>query len=53
MKKRVEKPKSKPVATKNGADKNETARKAPARTASPHDPLHSLLRGTHASKICR
>jgi hypothetical protein len=53
MKKRVEKSKSKPVATKSAADKTEPARRALPKAASPHDPLHSLLRGTHASKICR
>ena len=50
MKKRVEKPKAKPVAAKNGA----AHKAAPIRAAapSPHDQLHHLLRGTHAQKLC-
>jgi hypothetical protein len=53
MKKRVEKPKSKPVAAKLGAVKSgETQKASPRTAASPHDPLHSLLRGTHAHKLC-
>jgi len=48
MKKPIAKPKAKPAKT--AAAKPTTAKKPPA---SPHDHLHSLLRGTHASKICR
>jgi hypothetical protein len=53
MKKRVEKPKAKPA--KPEAAKSAPAPKALAKTAasSPHDPLHNLLRGTYASKVCR
>lgn len=52
MKKRVEKQtKPKPVAEKNGATRKELPRSAAA-APSPHDQLHSLLRGTHAQKIC-
>jgi hypothetical protein len=51
MKKRVEKPKAKPVAAKNGVTRKELPRSASA-ALSPHDQLHSLLRGTHAHKVC-
>jgi hypothetical protein len=51
MKKRIEKPKAKPV--KPEPAKREPAPKAPAKAASPQDPLHDLLRGAHAHKICR
>jgi hypothetical protein len=50
MKKRIEKPKAKPVAEKNGAVRKELP--ARAAVAHPHDQLHSLLRGTHAHKVC-
>jgi hypothetical protein len=52
MKKRVEKPKTKPA--KPVSAKSDPAPKAFAKAASsPHDPLHNLLRGTYASKVCR
>jgi hypothetical protein len=50
MKKRIQK--SKP---KSAAAKAKAARKSPVRAAaavSPHDPLHSLLRGAHAHRVC-
>jgi hypothetical protein len=50
MKKRAEKTKAKPA-------KPEPAKSAPVRKPSAafltDDPLHNLLRGAHASKICR
>jgi len=47
MKKRVEKMRVKPAA------KVEAAHKGKVRVVSdPHDHLHSLLRGTHAHKLC-
>jgi hypothetical protein len=53
MKKRVEKPKAKPAKPQSA--KSEPAPKALAKAAasSPNDPLHDLLRGTYASKVCR
>jgi hypothetical protein len=48
MKKRVEKPKAKPVAVKSGAAPSPIR----AVALSPHDQLHHLLRGTHAHKLC-
>jgi hypothetical protein len=51
MKKRVEKPKTKPAKPETA--KREPAPKAFAKAAAPHDPLHNLLRGTYASKVCR
>jgi len=54
MKKRVEKSKTKPTAAKLATVKVAEAPKAsPRAAASAHDPLHSLLRGTHAHKVCR
>jgi hypothetical protein len=50
MKKTVAKSKSKPAKTE--PVKSEPVRKTSPK-ASTHDPLHSLLRGAHASKICR
>lgn len=51
MKKSVEKPKAK-TATKPA--KADVPRKAEQKViASTHDPMHNLLRGAHASKICR
>jgi len=47
MKKRVEKPRAKPVKNQKG-----TARKVQPRAAGPHDPLHALLRGTYACRAC-
>ncbi len=52
MKKRVEKPKPKPVAQQNGAARKELPARAAATVNNPHDHLHSLLRGTHAHKVC-
>jgi len=50
MKKRVEKQaKPKSVAEKNGPTRKELPRSA---ASSPRDQLHSLLRGTHAHKVC-
>jgi len=49
MKKRVEKPKSKRATAKNGVARKELPHSA---ASSPHDQLHSLLRGTHAHKVC-
>jgi len=48
MKKRVVKPKAKPVAIKGGAAPSPIRAVAP----SPRDPLHHLLRGAHAQKLC-
>jgi len=49
MKKRVEK--SKPAVAKNGVTRKESPRPVAA-ASSPHDQLHSLLRGTYARKVC-
>jgi len=50
MKKRAEKTKSKSASAKGNAAHKEPPRR-PA-TASPHDPLHNLLRGTYAHRTC-
>jgi len=50
MKKRVEKSKPKPVVEKNGATRKGLPRSVAA--SSPHDQLHSLLRGTYAQRAC-
>lgn len=48
MKKNAAKPKAKPAA----ATAKAVAPKAPKVLASSHDPLRSLLRGTHSAKVC-
>jgi hypothetical protein len=50
MKKTATKPKAKAVAGKPATPK--TPPKAPKALASSHDPLRSLLRGTHSAKVC-
>ncbi len=52
MKKRVEKPKAKPATDKNKVARKELPARAAVAANSPHDHLHSLLRGTHAHKVC-
>jgi hypothetical protein len=51
MKKRIEKPKAKPVADKNGAVRKELPRRAAEASVSA-DPLRNLLRGTYTNRAC-
>jgi hypothetical protein len=53
MKKRVEKPKTKPAKPESAKSEPAPKTLAKAAASSPHDSLHSLLRGTYASKVCR
>jgi hypothetical protein len=50
MKKRAEKSKPKSASAKSNAARKQPARRSAA--ASPHDSLHSLLRGAHAHRVC-
>ena len=51
MKKTVAKAKAKPAKVEPA--KNEAVRKTPDKATSPHDSLHSLVRGAYAHKVCR
>ncbi len=51
MKKRVEKPKAKPAAEKNGAVRKELPRAA-AHASATQDPLRNLLWGTYTHRVC-
>ena len=54
MKKRVEKPKAKPAASKTKPAQKTLPRKAAeASLASSHDPLRSMLKGVHTLRVCR
>jgi hypothetical protein len=54
MKKRIEKPKAKPVASKsNTAQKTLPRKAAEASLASSHDSLRSMLKGVHTQRVCR
>jgi hypothetical protein len=53
MKKRVEKPKTKPAKPESAKSEPAPKTLAKAAASSPQDPLHDLLRGAHAHKICR
>jgi len=53
MKNASKKPKAKPVNSKSAAAKPaQKTLPSSAAASSPHDPLHNLLRGTHAQKVC-
>ena len=51
MKKTLAKAKAKPAKT--DPVKSEPVRKTPDKAISPHDALHSLVRGAYAHKVCR